>query len=359
MFVTKLNTTGSALVYSTFLGGSGFDSAGGLALDAAGNAYVSGGAASVDFPTTPGAFDTLPDGSDAFVTKLNPAGSALVYSTVLGGTGSEGASAVAVDARGSVASGAASYTIQIDDSSAFSAPLVREQQNITTLLMYATTGLATTQHFWRVRGVNAVGIVGPWSAVRSFTPGAAPPPATLGSLDTNPSTVVGGNPSSGTVVLSVGAPFGGALIALSSSNPAVASVPPTVLAAGQQLHRDVHDHDLTGGGQHNGHRDRRLQRHDKNRGAHGYAIGARPTGGESAGPDAQPDERRGRFDVARHGRVVGQCPATWRGRFALEQCWRCERPRQCHGESGSHNRDVHRVDDRCQRINSGHDLGDL
>jgi hypothetical protein len=282
VFVTKLNPTGSALVYSTFLGGSGFDSAGGLALDAAGNAYLSGGAGSVDFPTTPGAFDTLADGSDAFITKLNPAGSALVYSTVLGGTGSEGASDIAVDAAGNawvtggtgsvdfpiivgavdstqngssdvfiselnaagstllystflggtdseggngialgpggtvyvtgltqspnfpttagafdtvwngdplifwgdafvaklgavssppstppipaapvllsppngenpstqpinfqwaVASGAVSYTIQIDDSSAFTAPLVREQQNINTLLIYATTGL--------------------------------------------------------------------------------------------------------------------------------------------------------------------------------------------------------------------------
>jgi hypothetical protein len=53
VFVTKLNPTGSALVYSTFLGGSGFDSAGGLAVDAAGNAYVSGGAGSVDFRRRP------------------------------------------------------------------------------------------------------------------------------------------------------------------------------------------------------------------------------------------------------------------------------------------------------------------
>src|SRR6185295_17452631 len=71
-FLTKLNAAGSALVFSTFLGGSGFDSAGGLALDSAGNSYVSGGAGSVDFPSTPGAFDTLTDGDDAFVTKFNP-----------------------------------------------------------------------------------------------------------------------------------------------------------------------------------------------------------------------------------------------------------------------------------------------
>jgi Beta-propeller repeat len=371
VFVTKLNASGSALVYSTFLGGQGFDSGGGLAIDAAGNAYVSGGSGSTDFPTTAGAFDTLPDGSSAFVTKLNPAGSALVYSTAINGASSEGANAVSLDAAGDAwvtgitssadfpvtadafdpsfngvadafvcelsadgstllystflggtqseggddltidASGdvyvaghtysmdfpatqsafdtifngdllifwgdafvtkfstdagssmppappaipaapallappnndtpaqpitfdwsdvpsAASYTIQVDDSSGFSTPLVREQ--IVTVSQHVTTDLASTPHFWRVRGVNSAGTAGAWSATRSFTPLEAPPPPTLSTFSTNPSTVVGGNGSSGTVVLSTPAPEGGALIALSSSNSAVASVPPTVLA---------------------------------------------------------------------------------------------------------------------------------
>ena len=92
--------------------------------------------------------------------------------------------------------------------------------------MSATTGLATTTHFWRVRGVNSAGVAGPWSAVRSFTPQQAPPPAELSTMDTNPSTVVGGNPSSGTVVMTVGA-TDATVISLSSSNPAVASVPAT------------------------------------------------------------------------------------------------------------------------------------
>ena len=91
--------------------------------------------------------------------------------------------------------------------------------------MYATTGLSTATHFWRVRGVNVDGVAGPWSAVRSFTPQTAPPPATLTTLDTNPSSVVGGSGSSGTVVLSVGAPYGGAVVALSSSNPASPACP--------------------------------------------------------------------------------------------------------------------------------------
>ncbi len=97
-FVTKLNANGSALTFSTFLGGSGFEAAEGLAIDAGSNTYVAGGTGSVDFPATPGAFDPTFDGSDAFVTKLNPTGSALVYSTALGGTGGEGASGIALDA---------------------------------------------------------------------------------------------------------------------------------------------------------------------------------------------------------------------------------------------------------------------
>lgn len=100
VFVTKVNAAGSALVYSTFLGGSGFDSGSGIAVDAAGNAYVTGGAGSTNFPTTPGAFSVIADGSDAFIAKLNAAGSALVYSTTLGGSAGEGANAIAIDAAG-------------------------------------------------------------------------------------------------------------------------------------------------------------------------------------------------------------------------------------------------------------------
>jgi hypothetical protein len=85
-FVSKLNADGSALLYSTYLGGSANDSASGIGLDASANAYVTGYTDSSNFPTTPGAFQTTYGGNgDAFVTKLNAAGSALVYSTYLGG----------------------------------------------------------------------------------------------------------------------------------------------------------------------------------------------------------------------------------------------------------------------------------
>ena len=92
-FVTKLNDTGSALVYSTYLGGSSLDVAFGIAVDSAGNAYVTGRTRSSDFPTENPLQADFGGGSefnnDAFVTKLDATGSALVYSTYLGGTPSE------------------------------------------------------------------------------------------------------------------------------------------------------------------------------------------------------------------------------------------------------------------------------
>src|SRR5439155_16790218 len=108
-FVTKLNPTGSALVYSTYLGGTstgssaGVSSEGGrgIAVDADGNAYVTGTTDSTNFPTTPGAFQTSSSGSGAaFVTKLNASGTGLIYSTYLGGSQGGNGNGIAVDAAG-------------------------------------------------------------------------------------------------------------------------------------------------------------------------------------------------------------------------------------------------------------------
>ncbi|HSR94892.1 MAG TPA: SBBP repeat-containing protein [Solirubrobacterales bacterium] len=97
-FVTEFNPSGSGLVYSTYLSGSGNETVGlGIAVDAAGNAYVTGRTTSNDFPTTPGAFGA--SGGGVFVTKLNPSGSGLVYSTLFGAQTGEG-DAIAVDAAG-------------------------------------------------------------------------------------------------------------------------------------------------------------------------------------------------------------------------------------------------------------------
>ncbi len=104
-FVAKLNPTGSALVFSTFLGGSGSDGVADIAVDDTGSVYVTGKTASQDFPTTPGAFDTSYNGAigyyDAFVVRLNQDGRFLHYGTYLGGTHDEEGMAIAVDETGS------------------------------------------------------------------------------------------------------------------------------------------------------------------------------------------------------------------------------------------------------------------
>jgi hypothetical protein len=99
-FVSKINSVGSALVYSTYLGGSGGDGGSGIAVDSAGNAYVTGGTGSTDFPTTNAGQPAYGGSGDAFVSKINSAGSALVYSTYLGGSGGDGGSGIAVDSLG-------------------------------------------------------------------------------------------------------------------------------------------------------------------------------------------------------------------------------------------------------------------
>ena len=100
--MTKLDASGAALGYSTYLGGSGGDGGFGIAVDGAGSAYVTGGTSSADFPTTPGAFDTtLNGGGDAFVTKLDASGAALGYSTYLGGSDYDDGYGIALDGAGS------------------------------------------------------------------------------------------------------------------------------------------------------------------------------------------------------------------------------------------------------------------
>ena len=113
VFVTKLDAAGSALIYSTFLGGSGDDFGQAIAVDAAGAAYVTGFTYSTDFPTPPGAFDSTHAGSaDVFVTKLDAAGATLAYSTFLGGANDDIGRGIAVDAAGDAF--VAGYTFSSD-----------------------------------------------------------------------------------------------------------------------------------------------------------------------------------------------------------------------------------------------------
>ncbi|MEP7340585.1 MAG: SBBP repeat-containing protein [Acidobacteriota bacterium] len=99
-FVIKLNPSGGGLVYATYLGGNGHETAFGVAVDSAGSAYVTGLVYSLNFPTRNPAQTSLGGRVDMFVTKLNPAGNDLVYSTYLGGFGDDGGFGIGIDGAG-------------------------------------------------------------------------------------------------------------------------------------------------------------------------------------------------------------------------------------------------------------------
>ncbi|MGH2499786.1 MAG: SBBP repeat-containing protein [Candidatus Limnocylindria bacterium] len=120
VFVSKIDASGTALLWSTYLGGSGFDSGHGIAVDLDGNVYLTGDTGSGDFPTTEGAYDTTcgTDGTcdgaltDGFATKLTSDGSALAYSTYLGGSEADNGTAIAVDGSGNAH--VTGYTFSVD-----------------------------------------------------------------------------------------------------------------------------------------------------------------------------------------------------------------------------------------------------
>ncbi|HEV3469705.1 MAG TPA: hypothetical protein VG148_10320 [Pyrinomonadaceae bacterium] len=132
--------------------------------------------------------------------------------------------------------GAATYEFQVDDSSSFSAPLVVSRPGLAQT-QTAQTFTSERRYWWRVRGRTAGGTNGAWSSARSFeikrgaAPAPAPGPATLSALSLNPTGVTGGNSSQGTVTLTGAAPSGGAVVTLTSSNTAAATVPASVTVA--------------------------------------------------------------------------------------------------------------------------------
>jgi Beta-propeller repeat len=103
VFVAKLNPTGTSLLYATFLGGSNEDRGQGIAIDSSGNAVITGFTKSTNFPVTTGAQQTVKgsgSNKDGFVTKLNATGTAILYSTYLGGNGNDEAHGIALDSSG-------------------------------------------------------------------------------------------------------------------------------------------------------------------------------------------------------------------------------------------------------------------
>jgi uncharacterized protein (TIGR03437 family) len=128
-FILKINSAGTALLYSTLLGGEGpvEDSTNSLALDAAGEAYVTGSAGSSIFPVTPGAYQSVAKGQNAFVAKLSADGSALLYATFLGGSGTDFGSAVAVDTQGAAYVGGGTTSADFPSTTAFGNPVGTQQ----------------------------------------------------------------------------------------------------------------------------------------------------------------------------------------------------------------------------------------
>ncbi len=149
-FIAKVNPSGSALVYSTFLGGVNDDQIAGLAIDGSGNVYVTGQTSSINFPTTPGAYQAtrpgLSGGTHAFVTKVNAAGTALSYSSFLGGSGTDQAFAITADASGSA------YVTGFSNSRDF--PVIPLQQLIGTAFAVKFTPDGSNLVFARNFGGN-------------------------------------------------------------------------------------------------------------------------------------------------------------------------------------------------------------
>ena len=118
VFVTKLNAAGDAAIYSTYLGGSGADEGFAIAVDASGSAYVTGSTTSVNFPKVNPFQSALKSATDAFVAKLNPAGNALSYSTYLGGIGNDFGLGIAVDASGNASVAGITYSADFPTANA-------------------------------------------------------------------------------------------------------------------------------------------------------------------------------------------------------------------------------------------------
>jgi len=101
VFVTKIDASGGSLVYSTYIGGTGYDYGSSIAVDSSGNVYISGGTGSSDFPTVAAIYENHAGGDyDAFISKIDASGSSLIYSTYLGGGSTDRGNDIAVDTSG-------------------------------------------------------------------------------------------------------------------------------------------------------------------------------------------------------------------------------------------------------------------
>jgi hypothetical protein len=166
VFVTKLNATGTALLYSTYIGGSFDDYSNDIAIDASGNAYITGNSESNNYPVTPGAFQTIHSAFAVIVTKLNATGTALLYSTFLGGGGFDMGYSIAVDtSRNAYITGTAGFNYNVTAGAFQTIPqgiynVILTKLNPTgTALYYSTYIGGNSQNFGYDMALDAIGNV--------------------------------------------------------------------------------------------------------------------------------------------------------------------------------------------------------
>jgi hypothetical protein len=200
-FVTKIDPAlsgAASLIYSTFIGAENRELGQGIAVDAAKNAYVTGRTASTFYPTANPIQNTLGGDYDAFLAEVNPTGTGLIFSTYLGGNGYDEGRAITLDSSGNI--------------------YLAGQAN-------STAGFPTKNP---LQGTNAGG-----ADAFLMKIGTAAAPAALASVALNPTSVLAGATSTGTVTLTSAAPAGGIIVNLVSNNTAAATVPASVnVAAG-------------------------------------------------------------------------------------------------------------------------------
>lgn len=146
-FVTKLNPEGSALIFSTYLGGNNDDYGQAITGDSQGNVYVAGDTTSTNFPVSNAYQPANAGNSDGFVTKFNPAGSALVWSTYMGGSSSDGFFGLAVDAANNVLLTGRSYSLNYPLQAAYQPYMAGEYDAVVTKLNAAGSVLIYSTYF--------------------------------------------------------------------------------------------------------------------------------------------------------------------------------------------------------------------
>jgi hypothetical protein len=146
-FVAKLDAAGSTLVYATLLGGSGIDYGRGVAVDAAGDAFIDGSTQSTDFPTMSPLQVGLDGGSDAFVAEFDPTGASLLYSTYLGGSGADEALGIALDGSGNVYVAGYTFSSNFPTQSAFQSSLAGSSDAFVAEIDPGTSSLVFSTYF--------------------------------------------------------------------------------------------------------------------------------------------------------------------------------------------------------------------